>query len=183
MLVPILLGIVAVIVLLVLVVATRPAQFRIERSITMAAPPATAFAQVNDLRAWAAWSPWEKLDPELKRTYAGAPAGAGATYAWAGNKKVGEGRMTIEESARPAKIAIKLEFIKPWTATNMTTFIFTPVAEGTRVTWSMDGHNNFTAKAASLFMNMDKLVGGDFEKGLAAMKAVAEGAAKATAAR
>jgi uncharacterized protein YndB with AHSA1/START domain len=175
----ILIGIAAVIAVLVIVVATRPATFHVERSITIAAPPERAFLQVNDFHAWAAWSPWEKLDPQMNRTFEGPSSGAGASYAWTGNDKVGAGRMTIERSQAPSQIAIKLQFIKPWTATNATLFVFTPISEGTKVTWAMHGHNSFGAKAASLFMDMDKLVGGDFERGLAALKTVAESAAQA----
>src|SRR5262249_39815170 len=102
------------------------------------------------------------------------PAGTGATYAWQGNDKVGEGRMTILNSTKPSQVSIKLEFIKPWTATNAVTFSFAPVGEGTKATWAMDGQNNFAAKAFSLFMDFDKMVGGDFERGLAALKAIAE---------
>jgi hypothetical protein len=175
----ILIGVAAIVVLFVIVVATRPAAFHIERSIGMAAAPEYAFAQVNDFHAWSAWSPWEKLDPQLKRSYEGSSAGPGAIYAWTGNDKVGEGRMTIEKSTAPSLIAIKLEFIKPFTATNTATFTFAPSPDGTKVTWAMDGNNGFVAKGASLFMDMDKMVGDDFERGLASMKTVAEAAAKA----
>jgi hypothetical protein len=172
----VLIGLGAVVVLFVIFVATRPATFHLERSITMAAPPEGAFAQVNDFHAWGAWSPWEKLDPQLKRAYSGAPSGTGSVYSWAGNAEVGEGRMTIEESDEPSLIVITLEFLKPWTATNTATFTFAPAPEGTKVTWAMDGRNNFMAKAFCLVMDMDKMVGGDFERGLAAMKAAAEAA-------
>ncbi|HMJ55405.1 MAG TPA: SRPBCC family protein [Polyangiaceae bacterium] len=175
----ILIGVAALIVLLVIVILTRPATFHIERSITMSAPPETAFAQVNDFRAWPAWSPWEKLDPQMKKTFEGPPAGVGAKYAWAGNDKVGEGRMTMEKSEKPSTIGIKLEFLKPFEATNDTTFTFAPAAGGSKVTWAMDGENTFMGKAASLFMDMDKMLGDDFEKGLAAMKTAAEAASKA----
>ncbi len=164
-----------------LVVVTRPAKFHVERSATIGAPPDTVFASVNDLHEWSAWSPWEKLDPQMKRTYEGPPSGQGAIYAWSGNDKVGEGRMTIERSEKPQLVGIKLEFIKPWEATNATTFTFSPSPEGTRVTWAMDGNNNFMGKAASLFMDMDKMVGGDFERGLASMKGAAETRARARA--
>ena len=174
----ILIGVAAVVVVFVVVVATRPAAFHIERSTNMAAPPEIVLAQVNDFHAWSAWSPWEKLDPQLKRSYEGAPAGVGAIYGWTGNDKVGEGRMTIETST-PSLVGIKLEFIKPFAATNTATFTFVPAPDGTKVTWAMDGNNGFMAKAASMFMDMDKMVGDDFARGLAAMKTVAEAAAKA----
>jgi carbon monoxide dehydrogenase subunit G len=170
----ILIGVAAVIVLFAIVVATRPAKFHIERSTTISAPPENAFAQVNDFHAWAAWSPWEKMDPDMKKAFAGAPAGVGAVYGWSGNDKVGEGRMTIERSEKPSTVAIKLEFMKPFAATNTATFTFARAGEDTKATWAMDGENNFVAKAASMFMDMDKMVGDDFERGLASMKRAAE---------
>ena len=160
----------------ILVVVTRPARFRIERSIAIAAPPERAFAIVNDFRNWVGWSPWEKMDPTMKKTFDGAAAGAGAVYSWAGNSKVGEGRMTIERSEPPAVVGLKLEFLKPWQATNATTFSFVAADGGTKVTWAMEGENRtFGAKAFAVVMNMDKLVGRDFEKGLASLKTLAEG--------
>jgi uncharacterized protein YndB with AHSA1/START domain len=179
MLMKTLIVIAALLVVFAIIVATRPSEFRIVRSATIAAPPELVFAQVNDFRAWQAWSPWEKKDPNLKRTYEGPPAGRGAVYAWAGNKEVGEGRMTLTES-RPAElIRIQLEFLKPFAATNKSEFTFTPRGDGeqTDVTWSMTGHNGFLAKAFCMFMDMDKLVGSDFEKGLASMKTVTESTA------
>jgi hypothetical protein len=176
MLKKILIGLGALVVLFVIVVATRPAAFHIERSITMTAPPGQPFALVNDFHAWPVWSPYEKLDPAMKKTFEGPVAGTGAVYSWAGTPKVGEGRMTIEKSQAPSLVSLKLEFFKPFTATNTGTFSFVQVPEGTRVTWAMEGQNGFAAKAASLFMDMDKLVGTDFERGLAAMKTAAESA-------
>jgi hypothetical protein len=178
MLKKILMGVAAALALLLLVIALQPATFHIERSITMSASPEAAFAQVNDFHAWSAWSPWEKLDPSMQRSYGGAPSGVGAKYAWVGNKEVGEGRMTIEKS-EPTRIQVKLEFLKPFTATNTATFTFAKTAEGTKTTWAMDGNNNFVSKAFHLVMDMDKMLGPDFEKGLAAMKATAEAAPKA----
>jgi polyketide cyclase/dehydrase/lipid transport protein len=154
-------------------VATRPAEFRIARSRTVAAPPDALHAYVNDFHQWPAWSPWEKLDPAMKREYAGAPAGPGAVYAWSGNDQVGEGRMTITDSQPPRSVTIRLEFLKPWAATNTTQFDFTPSGTGTNVTWAMTGHNNFMAKAFSVVMDMDKMVGPDFERGLANLDAAA----------
>ncbi|HKY37404.1 MAG TPA: SRPBCC family protein [Polyangiaceae bacterium] len=180
MLKKILIGLGAAIALLVIVILLQPAKFRIERSITMAAPPDAAFAQVNDFHAWVKWSPWEKLDPNLKRSYEGPSSGAGAKYAWVGNEDVGEGRMTIEKSNAPSEIQIKLEFFKPFEAKNTTIFTFAKTAEGNKTTWAMEGENNFAGKAMSLFMNMEKMVGPDFEKGLASMKNEAEAAAKAS---
>jgi hypothetical protein len=175
----IVLGVIAAIVaLFLIVVAMRPAAFKIERKATMSAPPLTVFEQVNDFRNWRAWSPWEKLDPNLKRTYEGPSAGHGAVYAWAGNKKAGEGRMTIVGGRPGELVRIRLEFLKPFVATNTAEFTFVPQGEQTLVTWTMTGTNNFFLKAFALFMNMDKLIGGDFEKGLAGMKATAESAAR-----
>ena len=178
----ILLGIVVVVVVLVVVsicvVALQPSHYHIERSATMNAPAATVFAQVNDFHKWEGWSPWAKLDPTMKQSYEGAPAGTGAVYSWVGNSQVGEGRMTIIESQPSTLVKIKLEFIKPWAATNATNFTFATQGSQTNVKWTMDGENNFVGKAFGLFMNMDKMVGGDFEKGLAQMKSIAEASAK-----
>lgn len=170
----ILVGVGAVIAIFVVVVALQPSDFRIERSATMAAPPPAVFAQVNDFQKWQSWSPWEKLDPALQRSYEGPAAGAGAQYAWVGNKDVGEGRMTILESVPGERVRIKLEFFKPFAATNTAEFSFRPEAGATRVTWSMAGQNNFVARAVCMFMNMDKMVGGQFEQGLAQIKAIVE---------
>jgi uncharacterized protein YndB with AHSA1/START domain len=170
-----LLGLVVVVVVLAIVVATRPSTFHVERSIVITASPESVFAQVNDFHSWAAWSPWEKLDPKMEKTFSGPSAGAGATYAWnSENSKVGQGRMTIERSDLPSSVSVKLEFIKPFTATNTVTFTMIPVATQTRTTWAMDGHNGFLGKLFHLVMNMDKMVGGDFDRGLAALKSVAE---------
>ena len=163
-------------------VASRPADFRIERQGAIAAPPATVFPLVADFHRWGGWSPWEKLDPQMKATHSGAPSGVGAVYHWVGNDQVGEGRMTITEANPSSRIVIRLEFLKPFAATNTTTFTFEPAGNGTRVAWTMTGTNNFVGKAFSVFMNMDAIVGGDFERGLAALKTLAEAeAAKAPA--
>jgi hypothetical protein len=176
---PIILGAVeAIVVVFIVVAATRPSELRITRSARISAAPSAVFAQVNDFHKWTAWSPWEKLDPDLKRTYEGALAGTGAVYSWSGNKKVGEGRMTLTESRPSDLIRLKLEFLKPFKATNATEFTFKPEGNQTFVTWDMTGKNNFMAKAFCLCMNMDKMVGGDFEKGLANMKSVVETAPK-----
>jgi hypothetical protein len=175
----ILIALVVVAAAFVIMVASRPAGFHIERSILVTAPPASVFARVNDLHAWADWSPWEKLDPKMEKTYGGPAVGPGATYAWKSESgKVGQGRMTIEKSNAPALVLVKLEFIKPFTATNMVTFNIDATADGAKVTWAMDGRNGFMGKAFALLMNMDKTVGGDFERGLTGLKAVAESAPK-----
>jgi hypothetical protein len=158
----------------VVAVATRPTNFRIIRVATFSVPLSDTFEQVNDLRKWEAWSPWAKMDPAMKRTYEGPPAGTGAVHAWKGNGKVGEGRMTITESRPSELVRIKLEFLKPFKATNTAEFTFKPIGEQTEVTWSMSGRNNFFGKAFDLFMNMDKTVGRDFERGLSSMKELLE---------
>lgn len=181
MLKKILLVVVVLVVVLVGVVMMQPAEFRISRSATVNAPPATVFAQVNDFRAWDAWSPWAKLDPAMKVTHEGPAAGAGAIYRWAGNDDVGEGNMTITESRENERVLIRLEFLKPFASVNTTEFTFAPVgaAGGTNVTWTMAGTNDFMGKAFSLAMDMDSMIGADFDKGLAAMKSVAEAKAAA----
>lgn len=170
----ILIGAGAVLLVLVVVIATRPESFHIERSVVTTAPPQIPFGLVNDFKQWARWSPYERLDPSMKKTFEGAPAGVGAVYAWSGNDDAGEGRMTIERADAPSLVSIKLEFTKPFAATNTATFTFAGSGNGTKVTWAMDGKNSFGGKAASLFMDLDKMVGADFEKGLAAIKAVSE---------
>ncbi len=181
MLKKILIGLGAALAVLVVVIALQPSSFRIQRSIAMSAPPEAAFAHVNDFHRWEAWSPWEKLDPQLKRTYDGAPAGVGSKYAWSGNDDVGSGRMTIERSMPGALVQIKLEFLEPFEATNTTTFTFTKTPSGNETTWTMEGESNFVSKAMGLFMDMDKLVGADFERGLQALKTAAEQAPKTVA--
>jgi hypothetical protein len=168
------LALAAIVVVFLVVVAMQPTDFRITRSAVMSAPPAAVFAQVNNFHNWEAWSPWAKLDPDMKLTIAGSPAGTGATYHWVGNSKAGEGRMTLLESRPNKLIQIKLEFIKPFVATNTTEFTFKNEAGQTVVIWSMFGKNSFMLKAFGLMMNMDKMVGRDFEKGLASMKSVVE---------
>ena len=174
MLIKIVLVLAVVVVGFLAFVATRPSAFHIERSARIAAPPAVVFAQVNDFHRWEGWSPWAKMDPAMKTTYSGAPAGEGAAYAWVGNSQVGEGKMTITGSKPTDHIVVRLEFLKPMAATNTATFTFTPAAGGTDVTWAMDGNNGFVAKGFSVVVNMDKMLGAYFDQGLAAMKTVAE---------
>jgi Polyketide cyclase / dehydrase and lipid transport len=174
------LGVVAAIVVaFLIVVAMQPSDFRITRSAKMSATPATVFAQVNDYHKWDAWSPWAKLDPNAKSTFEGPTSGTGATMTWSGNDKVGEGRQTIIESRADDMIRIKLDFLKPFEATNTAEFTFKPEGDQTVVTWSMYGKNNFMGRAVSLFMDCDKMVGSEFEKGLASMKAIVEAPEKA----
>ena len=174
MLKKIIIALIVIAVVFVGVVAMQPSAFRVARSTTMAAPAPAAFTQVNDFKNWPAWSPWAKIDPAMKQTYEGAPTGVGAITSWAGNDEVGAGRMTIIESRPNELVRIRLEFVKPFAATNAAEFSFKPEGNQTTVTWSMSGDNSFMFKAVSLFMSMDKMVGGDFEKGLANMKAVVE---------
>jgi len=173
--------IVIVVALCLVFITTRPATFHVERSAVIAAPAATVFDQVNDFHRWAAWSPWGRLDPQMKITCDGPASGTGASYRWTGNDKVGEGSMKITSSTPASQVVIDLRFIKPFPAANVTTFTFAPEGAGTRVTWAMDGKNNFMAKAMSVFMNMDKMIGPDFERGLASLKGVAESAPAAAA--
>jgi uncharacterized protein YndB with AHSA1/START domain len=173
MLVKIGIAVVVVVVVLAAVIALQPSEFRVERSATIPAPPAAVFAQINDLQKWEAWSPWEKLDPAAKKTFSGPPAGVGASFTWAGNYEVGEGRVTITESRPNELVRIRLDMIKPVAASNLVEFSLTPVGEQTTVTWSMTGRNGFVSKAVGLVMDMDKMVGGQFEKGLAGLKSVA----------
>jgi hypothetical protein len=167
-----------VIVGFVAVVASRPSTYRVERSLTMAAPVDIPHGLVNDFHRWQLWSPWDALDPKMAKTFDGPFAGTGAIYSWSGNDQVGKGKMTILESKQYDSIRIQLEFIEPWASTNTTFFTFQPVPEGVQVTWAMEGTNNFVGKAFSLFMDMDGMIGKDFEKGLASIKTLAETEAK-----
>ena len=171
---PILLALAFVAILFITVVAGRPDEFIVTRSTQISAPPEKIFPHVNDFHKWEAWSPWAKMDPACKYSYSGAAAGVGAGFAWDGNKKVGAGGMTIIESAPNDLIRIKLEFLKPFKATNTAEFTFKFAGNQTAVTWSMSGKNNFFFKAFGLFLNCDDMVGKDFAKGLAAIKSVVE---------
>ena len=174
MLIKSLIALAVIAVVFVAIVITRPSELRVARTATIAAPAPDVFAQVNDFHKWGAWNPWGKIDPAMKQAYEGAPAGVGAIYAWAGNNEVGEGRMTITESRPSDLIRIAMDFQKPFRATSTAEFTFKPEGDHTVVTWSMRGHNNFIAKAVHLFMDMDKMIGGNFEKGLADMKSAVE---------
>ena len=176
MLVPILVGVAVLVALLLIVVSMRPSEFRVSRSTAIAAPADIVFSQVNTLREWEAWNPWGKIDPNAKMTYDGPPSGVGASYTWAGNSKIGAGRNTIVDSKPSELVRFKLEFYKPMKAVNTAEFTFKPDGEQTFVTWTMFGKNNFMGKLFGLFINCDKMVGSQFEKGLAAMKTVAESA-------
>lgn len=170
--------IVAIIVIAVLAVlglaASKPGSFRISRQTTIKAPGDKVFALINDFHEWRKWSPWEKMDPALNRDYSGAKSGKGAVYAWNGNKKVGEGRMEIVDAQQPSRIDIKLDFMKPFEAHNTAVFTLAPKDGGTAVEWAMNGQSPFMFKLMGLFMNMDQMIGKDFEAGLANMKQAAE---------
>lgn len=145
--------------------------YTVTRSATIPAPASAIFPYVNSFHEWTQWSPWESVDNNLQRTYSGTESGVGAKYAWTGNRKAGAGTMEIIKSDEPGSINIRLEFTKPFKAVNPTSFTFTPDGSGTRVTWTMTGENTGLGKVFALFMNMDKMVGGDFEKGLASLAA------------
>jgi Polyketide cyclase / dehydrase and lipid transport len=168
--------------LLLGLILSRPGEFVVERTKLLAAPPEAVFARVNSFGQWSAWSPWEGLDPAMKKTYDGPAAGVGAHYAWdSANSDAGQGEMTIKDSS-PTRIAIDLHFIRPFEGSNDTVFTMTPKDGGTEVNWRMSGKNDFAGKAFSLFMDMDKLVGGDFEKGLASLETAAKADAAAAGA-
>ncbi len=148
-------------------ILTRPDGYRVERSAEIAAPADAVFGLVNDLHQWEKWSPWAKLDPNMTQTYDGPTAGPGAVHKWSGNDQVGEGRLTILDSKPGESVAMRLEFIRPFTDTSDVSFRLTPTPGGTRVVWAMEGRHNLMSKAMSAFCDIDKMVGGDFEKGLA----------------
>jgi hypothetical protein len=167
-------GIVGLIVLILIIGAFQSAEFKVQRSATMDAPASAVFSQVNDFHKWVGWSPWEKLDPNLEKTFEGPESGAGSMYSWKGNKKVGRGKMTMLEATPSSRIKIQLDFFEPFAASNIAEFNFAENAGKTDVTWKMTGKKNYMMKVMCMFMNMDKLVGSDFEKGLAGMKGIVE---------
>ena len=177
-------GLAAVLAVLALVIATRPAAFRVQRTATIAAPAEVVYAQLDDLHRWGQWNPFEKSDPSTRLTFSGPARGVGSSYHFAG-KQMGEGRMTIAELAPNQRVAIRAEFIKPMAATHRIEFTLQPAANGAvSLTWAMSGRNGFLGKAVSLFVDMDRMVGGEFEKGLADLKRISEAqAATAVAAR
>ena len=154
--------------------ATRPDTFRVQRTASIKAPPDKIFPLINDLHAWSAWSPYEKKDPAMKRTFSGAPSGKGAVYEWDGDKNVGKGRMEIIDATQPTKVVIKLDFIKPFEGHNTAEFTMEPKGDNTVVTWAMYGPSAFMMKVMGIFMNMDNMIGNDFAVGLANLKAIAE---------
>jgi uncharacterized protein YndB with AHSA1/START domain len=165
--------ILAVVILLV-IASQKPDTFRVQRVLLIKAPPEKIFPHMNDLNAWRAWSPYEKKDPDMKRTLSGAPAGKGAVYEWDGNKNVGAGRMEITESTAPSKILIKLDFLKPFEGHNVATFTLVPKGDMTEVSWAMDGPAPMITKVMSTIMNLDKMIGDDFAVGLQNLKTLAE---------
>ena len=162
----------AVVVVLVLA-ARKPDHFRVQRSASIDAPPERIFPLINDFHRWGEWSPWEHKDPDMKRTFSGAESGRGSIYQWAGNSSVGSGRMEIVESSVPSKVGIKLDFLKPFEGHNIATFTMEPAGGATNVTWVMDGPTPFVGKIMHVFINMDRMVGTDFEAGLANLKTAA----------
>lgn len=154
--------------------ATRPDAFRVERSVSIKAGPDKIFPYLDDFNRWAAWSPWEKLDPSMKRSFSGAASGKGAAYAWEGNSKVGAGRMEIVEALSPTVITIKLDFLRPFESHNIAEFSLQSQGDSTYVSWVMHGPSPYISKLIGIFMSMDKMIGKDFETGLANLKTLSE---------
>jgi uncharacterized protein YndB with AHSA1/START domain len=154
--------------------ATRPNTFRVARSTVIKAPPERIYALIEDFHQWRAWSPYENLDPAMTRTYGGPAAGLGANYAWAGDGKAGAGRMEIVKARAPSELGIDLDFTKPFEAHHKASFVLAPEGDATRVTWAMEGASPFMFKVMSLVFDMDKMIGKDFETGLATLKTEAE---------
>ena len=168
------LAVVALIVVLLVYAAMKPDTFRIQRTATINAPADKIFPFINDFHNWTAWSPWEKMDPALKRTHSGTTSGKGAVYEWEGNNQVGQGRMEISDTSPPSHLLIKLDFLKPFEAHNTAEFTLNGGGPSTNVTWAMYGPQPYLAKVMSLFFSMDTMVGGQFEQGLANLKSIAE---------
>src|SRR5262245_31846332 len=172
----------AIAAVLIAVIAMQPSTFAIERATEIAAPAEVVFAHLDSPREMDVWSPWTKMDPEQKLTYEGPPSGVGASESWEG-PQIGSGRLTITGVSPNEEIEMRLEFFQPMKATNRALYTLTPTGDGTRMTWRMEGKNNFAGKAASLVMNMDEMVGREFERGLADLKRLAEADAKESDAR
>lgn len=151
--------------------------YTVQRSTTIQAPPDRVYGHIIDFREWGAWSPWEDMDPNMDKTFMGPDSGAGARYAWSGNRKVGEGSMLITDATEPSQVEIDLEFLKPFKAKNKTTFSLVPEGDATQVTWTMTGEKTLLSRIMGIFKSMDAMVGPDFEKGLAKLKSTAESAA------
>src|SRR6266480_1840280 len=162
------------IAILLILASTKPDTFTVRRATTVKAPPERIFPLINDFHQWGTWSPYEAKDPAMKRTYSGTASGKGAVYAWQGNKNVGSGRMEILDSSVPSKITIKLDFFKPFEGHNTAEFTMLPQGDVTNVTWTMHGPAVFMSKLMQVFMNLDHMIGRDFEVGLANLKKLAE---------
>jgi hypothetical protein len=173
MLKKIVLVLVVVIVAILAFATTRPDTFQVQRSAVINAPPEKIVALIDDFHNWSAWSPWEKLDPAMKRTFGGPARGVGSKYGWQGNSQAGAGQMEIKDSS-PAHVGIQLDFIKPFKSSSVSEFALQPNGTATNVTWTMHGPMNYISKVMCMFVSMDKMIGGDFEKGLAGLKAAAE---------
>ena len=174
MLLKLLLVLAALVALVLLTAALRPADFSVTRSTTIEAPASVIFTQVNTLPNWDAWSPWAQVDPHMRQTYSGPRAGVGAAFAWEGNARVGAGRMRVTESAPYQRIVLRLDFLKPFPGTNTTEFLFQPDGQRTRVTWTMSGKASFVPRLIGLFVSMDRMIRAEFSRGLGQLKAVAE---------
>lgn len=170
----ILIVLVLVIAALLIYAATKPDSFRIERSTTIKAPPEKIFALINDFKQWETWSPWEKIDPALKRTYSGTTSGVGSIYEWSGNKDIGQGRMEIVESTPSSKVSLKLDFVTPFEAHNRVDFMLAQQGDMTTVTQAMYGPSPYMSKLMTMFFSMDKMVGEKYEEGLATLKMISE---------
>lgn len=166
--------IVAAVLAVLAMAATKPNSFVVQRTIDTTAAPETVFALISDFHRWRDWSPYEGKDPQMSRTYSGAEEGQGAVYEWNGNKNVGHGRMEISDASKPHLVVIKLDFMKPFEAHNIARFTIEPMAQANRVTWAMSGPSPYMSKLMQVFMNFDTMIGTDFEKGLANLKALAE---------
>jgi uncharacterized protein YndB with AHSA1/START domain len=162
------------IAIILILAATKPDTFGVRRVTTVKAPPENIFPLISDFHQWESWSPYENKDPAMKRTYSGAASGRGAVYAWDGNKNVGSGRMEILDASMPSKIVIKLDFFKPFEGHNTAEFTMLPQGDATNVTWLMHGPAPFMSKVMQVFINMDKMIGKDFEIGLANLKKLTE---------
>jgi len=167
-------GLLVILIIIVGLALTKPDSYTVKREAVIKAPPEKIMALISDFRSWPAWSPWEKLDPNMQRTLSGTPSGKGAIYHWQGNSDVGQGRMEITEFAPPNKVVIKLDFLKPMESNNVTDFVLEPQGENTKVIWTMNGPMPFMFKLVSVFSSTDAMVGRDFEKGLTQLKAAAE---------
>lgn len=180
MLVKIGIGLAVLLAVLLIAIATRPPTFAVQRSATISAPPEVIYAQIQDLHNWPNWMTYDRMDPAMRRSYAGPSRGVGATYHYVSDK-VGEGRMTIAHLDPNRRVAVDAQFIKPFAANNQVEFTLQPAQGGVRVTWAISGRNNFVSKAMSLFINMDRMIGRDFETGLADLKRVSEAQARTAA--